>query len=121
MRPFTISDINSSDYLEINAYLNNGNLVASSIVRKKANEYEEQILRAPLTGVDTGMMTVEIQGIHFAYDPSRTSFENNDSEVQGAANISNFLSDLPSHIGDIIQVKDMQPLDGIVDEVDLKN
>ena len=121
LRPFTISDINSSDYLEINAYLNNGNLVASSIVRKKANEYEEQILRAPLTGVDTGMMTVEIQGIHFAYDPSRTSFENNDSEVQGAANISNFLSDLPSHIGDIIQVKDMQPLDGIVDEVDLKN
>ena len=119
LKPSRISAISPGNCLEINAYLNSGAVVASSIVRRKANEYEVQILRGRLTAINTGMNAIDIQGIQFSYDLSVTSFESNDSEINGMSNINNFLSGL--NPGDIIQIKEQLPIDGTVDELELKD
>lgn len=125
LKPFRGSDINPGDYLEISAYLSDTNsVIATSIERRKLHEYEVQILRGPLTAIDTGMNTVEIQGIQFTYDLSSTDFEDKDDEINGVTNINEFLT-TTLQSGDIVQIKDNVPSlgapDGIIEELDLKN
>jgi len=116
----TLAAINSGDFVEIKAYENNGVYIATDLKRENDEADGEARLRGPVTAIDTstaGQESVTILGIIYPSE-AMTDFEINDVASTRAL----FLSTL--RIGDIVEVKDNKInfiIDGVADEMDLKN
>ncbi len=119
--PLTLAAIGSGDFLKIKAIDNNGVYVATDVKREADQMDGEVRLRGPVTVIDKstpGQESVTILGITYASD-ANTDFEINDEPKTRAE----FFTALDTG-GKIVDIKDDKvggAIDGVADEMDLKN
>jgi len=120
IEPFTLSDINNNDYLIIKAYDDNGTYIATDVKRKEDALDAEIKIEGMVSAIDTstpGQETVTILGVTYPTD-NMTIFKIDD----GSKTRTEFFTALQS--GDTVELEDQKSngmLDGIADELDLKN
>ena len=111
---FNISDIRTGDFLEVEGYLVGGNVFASEIEREDDDDDDIEI-QAPIQSFDTTARSVTLLGVTFTID-GETEFEDDDDADISA---SEFFSRLA--IGNIVEINDEDPADGIADEVEFED
>jgi len=112
-RQFNINDIRTGDFLEIEGYLTSGNIFASEIEREDDGDGDIE-LQAPVQAFDAMAQTLTILGVTFTTN-GNTEFEDDDADISA----SEFFSQVM--IGDIVEVSDDGPADGIADEVEFED
>ncbi|WP_297528193.1 DUF5666 domain-containing protein [Thiohalobacter sp.] len=107
--PFTLADISSGDFLEIEAHLDgSGNVVADKLKRDSASA---TILQASLDSVASPNVTL----LGVTFDTSGASFE--DANDNGITSGTFFSS---ASTGDLVKIKDSNN-DGTAEEVEFEN
>jgi len=112
-RRFNINDIRTGDFLEIEGYLTSGNVFASEIERENNSDNDIE-LQAPVQAFDAMAQTLTMLGVTFTTN-GNTEFEDNDADISANAFFSRVM------IGDIVEVSDDGPADGIADEVEFED
>jgi hypothetical protein len=118
--PLTLLDINDGDFLEIRAYQNNGDIIVTDLKRETDDPNGDVRLRGSVTAIDNttpGQESVTILGITHSSDAG-TDFEINDT-TQSRGQFFNALA-----VGNTVEIKDDKisgVIDGVADEMDLKN
>ena len=117
VEPFTLADINTGDFLEVEGFIDGGgNIIASQIQRDEPDRIE---LRGPVdvppTAGDDLSGSVRILGIVIQTGTS-TDFED---EFDGDISGSIFYGQVSD--GDLVEFRDEQPADGIAEEVEFEN
>lgn len=107
--PFTLRSIAVGDFLEVEAILLNGSLIAASIER---DEVDDDVLQGAVESFTTDI-DITIQGI--TYSTRGSEFEDREDNSISSAT---FYSQL--EIGDLVKVKDENVADGIADEVEFE-
>ena len=117
VRPFTLLQINAGDPLLVQGYIDNtGGVIAGEVKRRILDKYQ---LTGPVSTAsgDATSGSVAILGVTMATD-NRTEFEDsNDQQFPGGGD--DFYSQVSN--GDIVELEDELPPDGVADEVELKN
>lgn len=107
---FSVSDIRTGDFLEVQALMNGPQIVATEL---RLREIDDELIEGP---VDQFVSNNEITLLGITYRTAGASFENaNDQPISGAA----FYSVLGS--GDTVKIEDKLPADGIADEVEFED
>jgi hypothetical protein len=107
---FGFSDLSIGDFLEIEAYDDGTQLLATSIER---DDRDDEVLQGP---VDSFNEALDITVLGIKYSTQGARFESRNGQNLSAAV---FYSDLK--IGDFVKIKDKELADGIADEVEIKN
>jgi len=111
----TLEDIVAMDYLEVEAYLDNGgNLVATKIRRDEA---DDDLLQGPVDSCFDNM--VSILGIGYGLLDGITSYEDENGSIGSAAEFCE-----QAGVGTLVQVVDKlsgSSPDGVADEAELEN
>ncbi len=103
-----LSDLGSGDFVQIRGFLDNGGITAGEIHRESADDV---ILQGPVDSLVSGV-SVTILGVTFFTDPSTQFDDNSDKTITSAE----FYATLTP--GDLVKIKDDQPVNGRADEVD---
>jgi hypothetical protein len=115
VRPFTLAQLAAGDPVKVQGYLDNtGGVVAGEVRRRVLDAYE---LTGPVSAASgtASSGSVTVLGITMATD-SGTEFEDsNDLRFPGGGD-GFFAAVMP---GDLVQLEDELPVDGIADEVEL--
>lgn len=117
LQPFTLVQMNSGDPVLVQGYVDNtGNVIASEIKRRVLDAYELAGQVGAASG-NSAAGSVTILGVTMATD-SRTEFEDgNDQAFPGGGD--DFYSRVSP--GDIVELEDELPADGIADQAELGN
>lgn len=110
--PFRLNEINSGDFLEINAYSDGSGIVASEVHRRAADDVIVQGKVEQNSG-----STITLLGVSFFTDGGTQYEDGNDAPLAGGA--ATFFG--IDRAGDLVKIKDNQPGDGTADEVDLED
>ena len=117
VRPFTLLQINAGDPLLVQGYIDNtGGVIAGEVKRRILDKYQ---LTGPVSTAsgDATSGSVAILGVTMSTD-NRTEFEDsNDQQFPDGGD--DFYSQVSN--GDIVELEDELPVDGVADEVELMN
>jgi hypothetical protein len=105
---FTLSELTSTDFVEVDAYWNGTDLVAAKL--KRTDSIEATTLKAPVEAVEPGI-SVTLLGITYTMDSS-TSYDVDDVSTTSTL----FFEALD--VGERVEIKDVEP-DGTAEEADL--
>lgn len=105
---FGFSDLSIGDFLEIEAYDDGTQLLATSIER---DDRDDEVLQGP---VDSFNQALDITVLGIQYSTQGARFESRNGQNVSA---SVFYADLK--IGDFVKIKDKELADGIADEVEI--
>jgi Domain of unknown function (DUF5666) len=103
--PLTLADISVGDFLEIKALMNAGIIQATEV---RLDNDDEQKVRGP---VDSFVNGTQITVLGLTYSTEGAEFEGSSSE--------DFYAQLS--VGDLVEIEDDLPADGVADEVELKD
>lgn len=106
---FTLTELTSADYIEVEAYQSGTDLIASKIKRKDSDSSSETTLEGPVEDFDSSFIT--LLGITYSFDAG-TTFQVDENTPDTDSTV--FFSGLVA--GDIVEIKDDEP-DGVADEV----
>ncbi len=109
----TLADIAATDFVEIRAFDNGSELIATQVRRDSANHV---ILQGPVDSTIPGT-SITVLGVSFFTDGS-TQFEGTDDNPLPGGSATFYGTD---RTGDVIKIRDNQPGDGTADEVDLES
>jgi hypothetical protein len=110
-RRMTLDDIRSGDFLEVEAYFEGDQLIATLIDRDDGNDEK---VRAPVEAfIDRSQ--VQLLGLTYSID-SGTDFEGADDNTLDA---DSFFAQL--QVGDLVQLEDDSAPDGIADELEFED
>jgi hypothetical protein len=110
-RRMTLDDIRSGDFLEVEAYFEGDQLIATLIDR---DEPDDDRVRAPVEAFLSGS-EVQLLGLTYSID-SGTDFEDADDNTLDA---DSFFGQL--QVGDLVQLEDDSAPDGIADELEFED
>lgn len=117
IQPFTLAGFVTGDPVVVQGYLDNtGNVVAGEVKRRTLDGH---LLTGPVSaaGGDASSGSVTILGVAMATD-HRTEFEDsNDQQIPNGGD-GFYAQVMP---GDLVEMEDEFPIDGIADEVELKD
>ena len=123
--PFTVSDIASGDYLEVQAFTNNSSvLTVLDLHRKSFDLNGEAELKGTVTAIDTstaGAESVTILGVVYPTD-SNTVFMEEINDVSTPITRTQFLNRIS--INSVVKVKENYiagSLSGVADEMEIDN
>jgi hypothetical protein len=106
LRNFGINELSAGDFVEVEAYLNGGQLLATELDR---DDPDDEIVKAP---VDSSNPNVEITVLGLTYNVEGAEFKDkSDRDVDAAG----FFGQL--NVGDVVRIKDERPADGIAEKV----
>ena len=106
LRNFGLGDLSAGDFVEVEAYLNGEQLLATELDR---DDPDDEVLKAP---VESSNPNIEITLLGLTYNVEGAQFKDKtDSSIDAAG----FFAQLA--IGDVVRIKDDRPADGIADEV----
>ena len=106
LRNFGLNDLSAGDFVEVEAYLNGGQLLATELDR---DDPDDEVLKA---SVDSSNPNIEITILGLTYNVEGAEFKDkSDRDVDAAG----FFAQLSS--GDVVRIKDERPADGIADKV----
>jgi hypothetical protein len=116
-QPFTLSDLMPGDEVIVEGAGNGGNVVdAGKLKRELLEKYELKAYVQAANGDDTAG-SVTLLGVTFTTN-STTEFEDgNDQQFPNGGD--DFYSAVSP--GDLVEIEDDKPVDGIADEIELKN
>jgi len=118
--PLTLQDIVVGNFLDIKAFDNGGDIIVTDLKRETNDPNGEAVLKGQVTAINNttpGQESVTILGVTYTSDAT-TDFKIDDVTISRGQ----FLSALS--VGKIVEIKDNKisgALDGVADEMDLKN
>ena len=117
VKPFTLLQINAGDPLLVQGYIDNTGGVIAGAVKRRILDKHQLTGQVSAAGGDATSGSVTILGVTMSTD-NRTEFEDrNDQQFPGGGD--DFYNQLSN--GDIVELEDDMPVDGVADEVELKN
>ena len=106
LRNFGLADLSAGDFVEVEAYLNSGQLLATELDR---DDPDDEVVKAP---VDSSNPNIEITLLGLTYNVQGAEFKDKSDRSVDAAG---FFAQL--NAGDMVRIKDERPADGIAEKV----
>ncbi|MGB0187539.1 MAG: DUF5666 domain-containing protein, partial [Aequoribacter sp.] len=106
LRNFGLADLSAGDFVEVEAYLNSGQLLATELDR---DDPDDEVVKAP---VDSSNPNIEITLLGLTYNVQGAEFKDKSDRSVDAAG---FFAQL--NTGDMVRIKDERPADGIAEKV----
>ena len=106
LRNFGLADLSAGDFVEVEAYLNSGQLLATELDR---DDPDDEVVKAP---VDSSNPNIEITLLGLTYNVQGAEFKDKSDRRIDAAG---FFAQL--NAGDMVRIKDERPPDGIAEKV----